>query len=70
MDEHVEHRSEDSQVEDDQQRDERFERVLTQRELVRASLLRCPPEDPSEPRRQLAASRSASSTAHATRSAS
>jgi hypothetical protein len=42
----------DENVEDDQKRDERFERVLTQRELVRASLLRCPPEDQSEaPRR-------------------
>ena len=50
MDEHTNTGPEDSQVDDDQQRDERFERVLTQRELVRASLLRCPPEDPSEPR--------------------
>jgi len=48
VDEHTNTAPEDSQVEDDQQRDERFERVLTQRELVRASLLRCPPEDQSE----------------------
>ena len=50
MDEHTNTGPEDSQVDDDQQRDERFERVLTQRELVRASLLRCPPEDQSERR--------------------
>ena len=50
MDEHTNTGREDSQVEDDQQREERFERVLTQRELVRASLLRCPPEDQSERR--------------------
>ena len=38
---------------DDEQREERFERTLTQRELVRASLLRCPPPEPAEqpPRR-------------------
>jgi len=43
---------ENGKAEDDQQRDERFDRVLTQRELVRASLLRCPPEDQSEPPRR------------------
>lgn len=52
VDEHTNTAPEDGQVEDDQQRDDRFERVLTQRELVRASLLRCPPEDRSEPPRQ------------------
>ena len=36
------------QVDDERQRDERFERALTQRELVRASLLRCPPQDPAK----------------------
>jgi hypothetical protein len=51
VDEHTNTGPEDSQVDDEQQRDERFDRVLTQRELVRASLLRCPPEDQSEPRR-------------------
>ena len=52
MDEHTNTGREDSQVEDDQQREERFERVLTQRELVRASLLRCPPENQPESPRQ------------------
>jgi len=49
VDEHT-NTAEDSQIDDDQERDERFDWVLTQRELVRASLLRCPPEDQSEPR--------------------
>ena len=52
MDEHTNTAPEDRRVEDDQQRDERFEKVLTQRELVRASLLRCPPDDQPEPPRR------------------
>ena len=52
VDEHTNTGPEDRQVEDDQQREERFERVLTQRELVRASLLRCPPENQPESPRQ------------------
>ena len=36
---------------DDDQREERFQRTLTQRELVRASLLRCPPQEEAEPPR-------------------
>jgi hypothetical protein len=36
---------------DDEQREARFERPLTQRELVRASLLRCPPAESAEPPR-------------------
>jgi hypothetical protein len=52
VDEHANNGSDTEQVEDDQQRDERFDRGLTQRELVRASLLRCPPSEPAEaPRR-------------------
>ena len=52
MDERTNTGPDDENVEDDKKRDERFERVLTQRELVRASLLRCPPEEQSEsPRR-------------------
>jgi hypothetical protein len=34
---------------DEEKREERFERPLTQRELVRASLLRCPPPEPEQP---------------------
>jgi hypothetical protein len=49
VDEHVEPPEDDH---DEEQRDERFERRLTQRELVRASLLRCPPQEPVEPPRQ------------------
>jgi hypothetical protein len=42
----------DAETEEDQRRDERFERILTQRELVRASLLRCPPPERAEPPRR------------------
>jgi hypothetical protein len=44
----------DKDAEDDkaQQREERFQRLLTQRELVRASLLRCPPPERAEPPRR------------------
>jgi hypothetical protein len=52
VDEHTNSGPDQDKREDEQPRDERFERVLTQRELVRASLLRCPPQEPSEaPRR-------------------
>jgi len=37
---------------EEEERDERDEQpVLSQRELVRASLLRCPPAQPDDPRR-------------------
>jgi len=42
----------DAETEEDQRRDERFERILTQRELVRALLLRCPPPERAEPPRR------------------
>ena len=49
MDEHAEKAPETERGDD--QREERFERTLTQRELVRASLLRCPPQEEAEPPR-------------------
>jgi hypothetical protein len=46
-----EHDKAPEQERDEEQRDERFERPLTQRELVRASLLRCPPQEAENPPR-------------------
>jgi hypothetical protein len=48
VDEHAVHPSPEEEQQDDDAGEERFERGLTQRELVRASLLRCPPADPAE----------------------
>jgi hypothetical protein len=46
VDEQVEQRSEQPQAESEQGDEQ--PRFFTQRELVRASLLRCPPPDPPE----------------------
>jgi hypothetical protein len=46
-----EHDETSDQERDEEQREDRFERPLTQRELVRASLLRCPPAQPADPPR-------------------
>ena len=51
MDEHPNSGAEEREEDEDRKRDERYDRDLTQRELVRASLLRCPPPERSEPPR-------------------
>jgi hypothetical protein len=47
LDEHAEQRSTEEEPYNDSVDDVR-ERTLTQRELVRASLLRCPPQEPAD----------------------
>jgi hypothetical protein len=42
----------ETEDQDSEEREERFDRPLTQRELVRASLLRCPPPEPAQPPRR------------------
>lgn len=48
MDEHAE----ELRNEEDERDDAEEQRVLTQRELVRASLLRCPPAQAADPPRR------------------
>lgn len=51
MDEHPKTGSDKREKDNDRKRDERYDRSLTQRELVRASLLRCPPPERAQPPR-------------------